>query len=142
MTKQQKYEKCRSLITTACPDLMELTFGCEVLYQGKLGKIWKVREDWENKTGRKDKIECDIFGSLFPEELDKNGILGREPRLADIIRALGTKIGVECFLQSDGKILIQDMNVEFRAYGYWPSTDRLSDCSEECLDFIIGILEK
>lgn len=117
MPTNPHYESVRKAVISACPELMDLTFGCQVSSRGIEG-ILKI-------------FGCGVMGYLVQQpsmcvdglssrastlELSKDQfkIIGHPIRLASIIRTLGEKTGVEVY----GNGIIQSLNPD-RTYCTW-----------------------
>jgi hypothetical protein len=112
----ENYDKLKSIIQQANSSILELKFGCEVVYEGKKCKYLHYIEGW--------------FHVLLPPNYDKGilqvtnpklKILGRPIRLADVLWAL-EKLQKEISVRTDGRFLQQNKN-------FWES---MSSCGEDC----------
>ncbi len=149
MTKDQKYRKVRDLINLACPELMKLEFGCEVKDKHSfIGKV-VVASGRHYKGKEYIYVTAERHCSSFQEAWEEGDfeILGREPRLADCLRATNTNHQSSVTIDSNGfftAYLVGKIGEEIKSFsGKWPlATDRLSDCDEATYDFLLAILEK
>lgn len=109
----EKQAELRAVIVAACPELMELTFGCEVqpyyedieggriLYEHSICRKHKkyssCNEDCEYDEGFT--ILCgyeeDGFYQMTFKKTDKYTVFGHEPQLAHVLRAIGESWAVD-----------------------------------------------
>ncbi len=156
------YLTARALINKACPELLKLEFGCEVEYPELLQiDVDDFTSGIAIIVGERDSdvimgytanrtISSREYRTFVFNEKDEHKILGREPRLADVLRAIALKMGNDdlTYLVTDAGLFVKEVdlkvkNISDQFLADWPlTTDRLSDCSEETLRFIIGVLSK
>lgn len=117
-------------IHKACPELMELTFGCQLLRiaRDKWEKVYYVLE--EAGQGRPPEhywISSSPFGHMdfvLSRDLIKNGgefeILGHEPQLADVLRAIAWH-GKNIYAQLSFGVNVRELIIKVRDVAYRPN---------------------
>ena len=124
MTKQEKIEFIKQKCVEANPSIMDLVFGCWVLYGGQPDMPYRITQV------QKDSIGIDPHVDIVSEDgqsdelvtIDILEILGRDIRLADIVYAL-------------------EMNSRYVELYYNLLKDNLNDQSDECVEFIYNLLK-
>ena len=128
MTKDQKIEHLRELIAEACPDVMELKFGCEIRNKNGAVETIATYSNYGHFTV--------VGGSSIPSiESDIIEILGSPIGIAEVLRAWNN---------SDSYPLITKAPDElWDIYCVWDlSHDRIEDQKLSTIDFIIGVLDE
>ena len=150
-----KLEELKKAIQVACPDLMELKFGCEVTSGNIEGKL-KL-------------FGCGISGYLFQQpaahdelssrhstyelKIEDCNIIGSPINLSHVLRAIkGKHIGIQsngCFINlmpgdPIGKYELSQWyyrwDEQYHTYEWNLEEDNLDHQSEETIDFIYGLL--
>jgi hypothetical protein len=135
MDHQNKLQKVREKIIEAVPEIMELKFGCRV--SGIIAKYTSFPKEiigtYIGKVPNHELLIADEDNTLryiYPKDLK---ILGRDIRLADVLRTL-RKIWVEDNLKKSWNdtmsLLILNYNLE---------KDNLGDQNEETISFLYFI---
>lgn len=151
-------KEVRAAIVKACPEIMELKFGCEIFVPYASEKH-RARIVGQKNQGR----DAQSWGSWVLEFLDyahprytfnqvltitkremteiisKDGIIGRSIRLADVLRAMTLKLKGT----PDHDLLISGLILENTATlgCTWNlAADNLDDQSQECIDFLFDTL--
>lgn len=168
---KSNYEQCREAIVKACPDILELKFGCEFkevkyklkieglpevlsentltilnkeygFYGERYGVSGMITHTDKCKTCRE--IKDSVFGETGLKDHDdiKYVILGREPQLADVLRA----INIEMELRHEPTQLLfrvkKQREQDLMIFHSWNLSLPLSGQSEECLAFLNSILKQ
>jgi hypothetical protein len=130
LTTVNNYEQLKKVIQEANPEIMELKFGCEVIYEEKKCKYLHHVEGW--------------FDVLLPPNYDKGilqvtnpklKILGRPIRLADVLLALDELLVKE----NSGNRGRTERTMQI--LDYWNlKDDNLDHQSEETKQFLIDLL--
>jgi hypothetical protein len=153
------YEKLKSIIQAANPEIMELKFGCEFEFPNSGNKMerWIVTSSYgsvdmlDNHQSisiyarRIDDVHSDIFSWDSPEDFEETGqtfydfakILGRPIRLADILLAIDKRYDGNHFATaaSNGWLHFEGIR------GFWNlKDDNLDHQSEETKQFLIELL--
>lgn len=139
---ETKLQYIREQVIKANPSIKDLVFGCE-LHVGDSG----VRRFFSGSNEEEEEwffVELDQVGSEdqyyyregYVKDLNKDVIIGREIRLADVILALSYKFGFVPSMRISELINGADrkMNWLFRQ-------DNLELQSEECKEFIYNLLK-
>ncbi len=135
------HQKIREKINKACPDLLKLKFGCEVETKFD-GNMFYTGANFNGAIFTKG------GSSIIVNEKEIVKILGREPGLADVLRAIEKRPGPDMFFVAghwpDG-IKITD-SVTF-AYGavpgilkLWDFTKTFSEQSNELMEWLEGVI--
>lgn len=136
----QKYQAVREAIFKVCPELLKLEFGCE--YINRKHKYRAVI------TGKSNQYHIEVKGRQSVENIESvddeklTRILGKEPTIAEVLRALtclrvpNIELSV-CGMPKAAGLLIETKKQK----ALWElSKDKLSDQSPECIDFLYEIL--
>lgn len=123
------YEQVRKRISELVPDVMKLEFGCEVLY---------MKED-VLKVVKGNKNSIVVTNGVVP--IDRCEILGRDPSLADVLRAIGEakNHNYEISIGTDGGFLDDESHLNY--ISKWNLSKHLSGQSQETLDFIGDLIK-
>lgn len=161
MNMQTNLEKVRAAVIASVPEIMELTFGCEIrkVFWYKTEKDKKAGNvDWMEtghheggregvivKDGRADFLPMWVdYGdqldfSIGPNDIVSFEILGRPIRLSDVLRAISSldlRFFDHCHLTLGGTVcLMTGKDI------YWNLTkDDLNLQSQETIDFLAELL--
>lgn len=143
-----KLEQVEAAVRKACPETMELRFGCYIetfkySFNGTIEKVICVIKDGE------EVVECHLNGRDDKIKVSQiNKILGHELRLEHVLRALGNawqedfSVGINgdklnmAFVDED----VQDCGVEHKCIIVtYNLTKPLKDQSPELIDFLFNI---
>jgi len=138
MTNLQKLTK---IIQEANPELMELSFGCEVTFEGSVGMPHINHSATVLKTNASGTIE--IYTGFPPKSVNKEEleILGHPITLEHVLVALKAKSKAE--YSNRPTIELKDYKHAYtELLCFWQLTKPLSGQSEETINFLLEILEK
>jgi len=132
--ENSKYEAVRAKIVEACPELMELSFGCKVTLEGDW---WMVYANTGDSVGI-----CHGSERRFPCKNQIDEILGHPIRLSHVLRAIADEVDSTACMYPDGAFVEwdssgYDYHILFR---YDLTKDDLSLQSPETIDFLFNIL--
>lgn len=134
MTTQEQIEFIRSKCIESNASILDLVFGCEITY---MGKIYKVTDERFGCTWLFSPINAEI---ICPATKEIHNIIGREIRLADVLLAIRKQADI------DFNIHIGRGNAYFlsgKMEHMWNLLkDSLSSQSPETIDFIFNLLNK
>ena len=139
-------EKIKEKIVEAVPEIMELKFGCRVLWTyehalnstartpiTKLGRVTSLHGVPSMARVRTITVLFDGNGTPSNVEVSQLTIVGRPIQLADVLMAV-----------SDPRVIVTSHRLEFRFEGepqaYWDPTKSLEDQSPETHDFLLKVL--
>lgn len=148
LSSQEKLQYIKTKVVEVCPEVMELSFGCEVIY----------------KTGRNDfdklfSIEGIILDKHLPKkykvlragkylevvsERDIGVILGHAVHLTHILRTLEANrelVKQKISVDSKGYLTLFDMKWEPKEQVEWELAKDLNDQSEDTIDFLYQLIK-
>lgn len=148
MNKQTKLQEVENKVRELCPELMELSFGCEVHRpSSKDSAVFIYEKEVEDDT-KQDSVF--IFSNKKGVELInawwliKDHIIGHPITLESVLKATGLS-GMYLTTGTDGRIILEydgnneefiEMNVDI----YWILGKSLSQQKEETIEFLHNIL--
>ena len=142
----ETYNQVRALIVEKCPELLELKFGCEVQKYGTIF-TWLHMVTDENsmsrctyvnmKTGQLHQVLETISG------VEEFHILGREPSLADVLRAIhksnpANKTNIT--LESDGQFIQRTNGENPNGKASWDLSKPFSQQQPEVIEFLSTLI--
>lgn len=137
----QKYQALKKAIQEANPSILELKFGCEVMYgRGYMQVLYSIGEDiyctYQQKGDGRPVLH---MLTRLQREYDKTfEILGRPIRLSDVLLAIRKGNGIANCRGAEGDILYIKPSVgeEFA----WFLKGGLDAQSDQCKEFISKVL--
>ena len=145
------YSLIRAACNTACPELMELAFGCEIYVhyidhnigsQKAVNGIYKIVYSDNDKIYLQKGLErhyANIYKIQDGEsERYKYKILGHPPELRHVLRALDKLSIYDCTIELDGKNIVVTCQKD-KACVYLDLEKPLHEQSEETLEFLASL---
>lgn len=147
MTTAEKTAYIKSKCVEANPSIMDLVFGCHVILNGEMCKVWSICNKNDNRI---ELVSQNGHGVCFytKGETRNHEIIGRPIRLTDVLLAIlnGTNAAGEIELNGDKTLTIYADNPEIFAddenhWGSWNlKSDDLTLQSDETIDFLYQVM--
>lgn len=144
MTNKEKVEK---KIRELCPELQELSFGCEVIFNYEaidvtetVRAVLHFAHEWKGMYGVAVPNEHNSYGYQIVGKEQITEIIGHPIHLEHVLLAINTQDSIECYPQMNNTLLIQTFGNPKRD-AYYNLTKPFSEQDDLVFDFLADVLQ-